>query len=168
MIDTARILVDWLCNLKCSYCCNEQDRFRKDIKPIALDGIDFTKYENFCVSGGEPLMHMEKVKSVCGRIPKGKLIILYTNGILLNATNAALCESIGIVGMNIGLHYPKTFDNLIKSVTEATKDTGLMIRFHLQDIYEKEFTTKYPNVTFRFWKMDDCDRGNEERFVLTN
>jgi len=168
MIDTARILVDWLCNLKCSYCCNEQERFRKDIKPININDIDFNKYTNFCVSGGEPLLHIEKVKDVCSRIPKGKLIILYTNGLLINEANAALCESLGIIGMNIGMHYPKTFDNLIKNVTAATKNTALKIRFHMQDIYEKEFTEKYTDVSFRFWKMDDCDRDNEERFVLTN
>ncbi len=168
MIDTARILVDWLCNLKCPYCCNEQDRFRKDIKPIDINAIDFNKYTNFCVSGGEPLLHIEKVKDVCGRIPKGKLVILYTNGLLLNAANAALMQSLGFSGINVGLHYPKTFDRLIAQCTEAAKDTALKVRFHLQDIYEKEFTAKYPDVSFRFWKMDDCDRDNEERFVLTN
>ena len=86
----------------------------------------------------------------------------------MNESNAALIESLGISGVNVGLHYPKSFDNLIARVTEATKATKLIIRFHLQDIYEKEYTAKFPNVAFRFWKMDDCDRGNEERFVLTN
>ena len=167
MIDTARILVGWACNLKCTYCCNEQERFRKDILPTTLDKINWSQYNVFCVSGGEPLLAIGRIKEVCDRIPKGKLVILYTNGILLTSALAVLCESIGIAGMNIGLHYPATYDRLIKSVTEATKNTTMKIRFHAQDIYEKELTTKYPNVSFRFWKMDDCDRVNEDRFVLS-
>lgn len=100
------------------------------------------------------------------RIPKGVLTIIYTNGVLLNENLAKTCETIGIMGMNVGLHHPSTFDKLIKSVTEATKNTKLQVRFHMQDIYQEEFTAKYPDVQFRFWKMNDCDRNNEDRFVL--
>lgn len=165
-IDTLRILVSWACNLKCTYCCNEQERFRKDIKPTTLDAIKWNDYKVFCVSGGEPLLNMAKVEAVVSRIPKGALIVLYTNGILLNALNATKLRDMGVKGINVGLHAPATFGNLIRRISQDTFGIGLHVRFHAQDIHKEWLEREFPFATFRFWKMDDCDRTNEERVVL--
>ena len=166
MIDTLRILVSWKCNLHCSYCSNEQERFRKDIHPTTLDAIKWDRYKVFCVSGGEPLLNFGLVKQVCERIPQGVPIILYTNGILLGREVANKCVSLGITAVNVGLHYPESFKRIISNVTLATKDTSLSVRFHAQDVYQFDLTQNHPTTVFRFWRLDDCDRDNEHRVVL--
>lgn len=165
-IDTLRILVNWKCNLKCSYCCNEQERFRKDIHPVEFETIQWNQYKNFCISGGEPLLHIPLVRKVCESIPSGALTILYTNGTLMTRQLAKECLNLGINAMNIGLHYANSFDNLIKRVTAATAGLPISVRFHVQDIFKDNMTTKYPDISFRFWAMNDCDRDNEHRIVL--
>ena len=167
MIDTLRILVSWQCNLKCSYCCNEQERFRKDIHPVAFDLVPWSQYANFCVSGGEPFLNFATVKRVCEHIPKDRMVILYTNGTLLNRPLAEKCVELGIKAMNVGLHYANSFATIIKRVTEATQGLPINVRFHAQDVYQNDLPQRYPNTSFRFWTMNDCDRANEHRVVLT-
>ena len=73
----------------------------------------------------------------------------------------------GVRYVNVGLHHPSSFDRLINSVNNAVAVVpGLQVRFHAQDIYASELQAKFPSVNFRFWKMDDCARGNEDRIVL--
>lgn len=163
MKNTARVLVDWECNLKCSYCCNEQQRFREDIHPVKLSEIDFSKYKIVCISGGEPLLFLHKVKQVCDKAVSS-VKILYSNGLLWNDKTADKLFDFGITAVNIGLHYPKSFDSVIKNVSASPGK--LKIRFHVWNKYEISLAHYYPNVSFRFWELDDCDRDNEDRFVL--
>ncbi len=162
-IDTLRVLVDWKCNLSCSYCCNDQERFRKDIRPAKLDDIDFATYKTVCISGGEPLLFPDRIYAVCQRVPRTALIVLYTNGIFLTREMAARLWGFRIGAINVGLHIESTFDPIIRKVTEAAPNMN--VRFHAQDCH-KYLADLYPNASFRFWKMDDCDRENEERVVL--
>jgi len=162
-IDTLRLLVDWKCNLKCPYCCNEQERFRKDIKPItSLSEINWSKYKFVCISGGEPLLFIDRVIEAT-KLSKG-FNILYSNGLLWNQNISNRLSDSNIKAENIGLHYPKSFDSIINNVMSLK--TNISIRFHVWDKYKEEMLTKYPNVNFRFWTLNDCDRDNEERFVL--
>lgn len=167
MIDTLRVLVSWKCNLTCSYCCNEQPRFRDPIRPTKLSEIDFSRYQNVCISGGEPLLFPDRIRAVCS-LAQDSTIILYTNGVFLNAGMAGMLEQWGVDFVNVGLHEPKSFAKLIESVSQAVLFTKLAVRFHIQDIYETQITRLFPDVPVRFWKMDDCDRANEERVVLTD
>jgi organic radical activating enzyme len=162
-IDTLRLLVDWKCNLKCPYCCNEQDRFRKNIKPINnLNDIDWAKYRFVCISGGEPLLFIDRVFEVAFR--SLGFNIIYSNGLLWNQSIADRLYDINIKAANIGLHYPKSFNSIISNILSIKTD--ISIRFHVWDKYKEEMLAKYPNVNFRFWTLNDCDRDNEERFVL--
>lgn len=166
MKDTLRLLLGWACNLKCSYCCNEIESIRKQIQPTKLENIDFNKYNVVCISGGEPLMFASKLQSVCLKIPKDKLIVLNTNGILLSNVVANLLIKWGVRALNIGLHAPESHGTIIGQVTEATRGLPLSVRFNVEDIYQQELPQKYPHATFRFWKRNECDRGNEDRMIL--
>ena len=75
-------------------------------------------------------------------------------------------EQAGVDGINIGLHYPKQFDLIINNVLEATKNLNMTVRFHANDSF-KYIEKKYSDVTFKFWAMDDCDRDNKDRVVLS-
>ena len=166
MKDTLRILVSWECNLNCSYCCNNQPQFRKDIIPTAFEDIDWAGYENFCITGGEPLLRLDLVAKVLAKIPAGKTVILYTNGFLMTSEIAQELEACGVRYVNVGMHDPKTFSLIINRVLAATKGSSLSVRFHAQDIYSEELTKTFPGVSFKFWHMDDCARDNEDRIVL--
>jgi hypothetical protein len=163
VIDTLRVLVDWRCNLHCSYCCNEQPAIRSQIKPTRLDDIDFSAYRVVCITGGEPLLRPDLVYAVCQRIPRGVLRVLYSNGILLTPPMARQLWGFGINSINVGLHIESTFSVLIQRATASGWRGG--IRFHAQDCH-RWLADLYPDLEFRFWKMDDCDRPNEDRVVL--
>ena len=162
--DTLRVLVDWKCNLSCSYCCNEQERFRKDILPVRLAEIDFTQYKVVCISGGEPLLFPDRIYAICQRLQHPQLAVLYTNGILLDRKMALRLHGFGVKAINVGLHIESTFGTLIDRVTDAVVQMA-DVRFHAQDCYGW-LSAMYPYAKFRFWKMDDCDRDNEDRVVL--
>jgi MoaA/NifB/PqqE/SkfB family radical SAM enzyme len=162
-------LIDWKCNLKCSYCCNEQDRFRKQFRDVCLDDINWQQYDFFCISGGEPLMFLEKLRAVINKIPQGKFIILYSNGTLMTPEIMEKLNEMGIHAMNVGLHYPSSFNGIIKKVESAREQTNskISIRYHAQDIHETSLVNQHPNLSFKYWTMDDCDRENEDRVVWT-
>ena len=167
MKDTLRILVSWKCNLKCTYCCNEQEQFRKDIIPTAIEDIKWGEYNTFCVTGGEPLLNLSIVSRGLDRIPPGKMVVLYTNGILLNKTIAQYLRCSGVKAINVGLYNKDSFQNLINNVLRDTAGLGLSVRFHAQDIYKEDLEKRFSGVSFRFWTMNDCDRENEDRIILS-
>jgi len=164
--DTIRVLVDWKCNLRCSYCCNEQERFRSQFSTVSLSSIDFSRYKTTCISGGESLMFMNRVVTVAERARAAEsFVVLYTNGILLTPTIADVLMMCGVQAVNVGLHYSAMFPVLIPRITKALEDTGISLRFQANEQYAN-LQEEHPGQTFRLWKMDDCDRENEERVVL--
>lgn len=152
--------------MHCTYCCNEIPRFRDQFRSVLLGDVDFGSYTNICVSGGEPLLELPLLKTVLERIPEDKTIILYSNGTLLNHQNSEMLDSHRVKHINIGLHLPTQFDHLIQNCTDAVIGTKIKVRFQAQDIYQDRLTQNYPLLNFRFWKMNDCDRGNEDRLIL--
>jgi uncharacterized Fe-S cluster-containing radical SAM superfamily protein len=168
MIDTICALVDWKCNLKCSYCCNEIPRFRNQIKPIAFADIDWKKYPNVCISGGEPLLFPERVKRICvAALDAYK--ILYTNGVFLTEGMADDLSRWGIAAVNVGLHVEKSFDVLIKRICYNVRYQNFNTRFHVRNIYRPlVYKWEAQGINFRYWKMGDCDRPNEDRVIITD
>lgn len=169
MIDTLRILVDWKCNLKCSYCCNEREEIRAEISPAPLDSIDFSRYRFVCITGGEPLLFPDRIQAVCERALSNRqldLIILNTNGFYLDAAMARKLQGWGVNCLNIGLHYPATFPVIIERVKRAVEFTTMRVRFQVEDIYEQQVREQYPGLHWKFWKRDACERANEDRVVL--
>lgn len=163
--DTLRVLVSWTCNLKCSYCCNDTlPEIRANIHPKTLGELDFSPYNVVCISGGEPLLFLDRVEEVCKR-GAGKFIVLYTNGTKMTPQIAGDLAAWGVNAVNVGLHQPKTFDALIRKVYDSFRGLQVSVRFHLEDIYT-EIALKHAGLSFRFWHRDDCERENEDRVVL--
>lgn len=167
MKDTLRILVDWKCNLKCSYCCNEKPENRQQFRMVKLDDLDISGYRAVCISGGEPLLFPERIEAVMRKIPTSTLAILYTNGTMLNRPMANLLRLWGLDAINVGLHKPETFSRIISSVRNATRELGFSVRFHVWEKYrDTGLVEANPGVDFWWWTMDDCHRENEERVIL--
>ena len=81
-IDTLRLLLFWECNLSCDYCCNDIPEVRASIKQISAENIEAKKYENICISGGEPFINPDIVLSVAEAF-HDKDVFIYSNGLLL-------------------------------------------------------------------------------------
>lgn len=157
---TLRLLLFWECNLTCSYCCNEIPEVREGILPIKKEEIDFTKYDNVCLSGGEPFLQPELVFEMLSIIPND--VYIYTNGIKINKDiEGKLSNFKNLKGLNIGLHYPKTFNKLIGKL-----NNNPLVRFHAEDIYENKLKNEFPHSTFKFWKRNDCEMSNEDIRIL--
>ena len=168
IIDTLRALVDWKCNLSCSYCCNEIARFREQIKSVAFTDIDWQKYPTVCISGGEPLLFPDRIARVCRAAPNA-FKILYTNGTLLNQGAIQHLRFWQVNAINVGLHEPKSFNILIERIRKLAIESPIDVRFHMRDIYRPMAEKWIPlGVQFRYWKMNDCDRANEDRVVITD
>ena len=158
---TLRLLLFWECNLTCSYCCNEIPEVREGILPIRKEDIDFTQYDNVCLSGGEPFLRPELVFEMLEIIPND--VYIYTNGIKINKNIEEKLKSFNnLKGLNIGLYYPKTFNKLIGKLNDNP-----LVRFHAEDIYEDKLKNEFPHSTFKFWKRNDCEMSNEDIRILT-
>ena len=165
MKDTLRILVSWKCNLFCSYCCNDTlPEVRAGIRPTRIEDLDFSPYSVVCISGGEPLLFLDRVEEVCRR-SVGKFIVLYTNGTLMNPLIAGDLAGWGVGAVNVGLHQQATHEPLIRKVHQAFQGLPVSVRFHVEDAYI-QIANKHPGLNFRFWHRDDCERDNEDRVVL--
>jgi len=164
MIDTLRVLVTWDCNLRCSYCCNNIPAIRRNIVPTRLEDICWDKYSAVCISGGEPLLRPDLVLKVCNAA-KGKKIILYTNGTFITKLHPVILEEWGVSAINVGLHAKVHMEDTILDVVEATECTSLSIRFHVAEGYA-HLQQRYPTLKFKVWKMNDCERDNEDRVIL--
>jgi molybdenum cofactor biosynthesis enzyme MoaA len=165
-IDTIRLVVSWECNLSCWYCCNRIPSVQEKFVHHPIETIDFHKYATICLSGGEPLLAPDILKSILLRIPKGKRVVLYTNGTLLTPTTATWLAEMGVQYINVGLHLPHSYDLIITSCLDAVRNTPIKIRFQAQDIYREILTNKYPNINLHFWKMNDCEMDNEDWVAL--
>jgi molybdenum cofactor biosynthesis enzyme MoaA len=169
--DTLRLIIDSRCNLSCSYCCNKIPEIRNEFRQAFLSEIDWQAYQTVCITGGEPLLCVDKIEAVCKRVPRGALVVLYTNGILLDYLTAMRLVNIGVNAINVGLHKPESFHALIQQVMRATHAfrRRLSVRFHVWEGYRDIVKTEHycqNTVTFRFWKLNDCSRANEDRVEL--
>ena len=157
---TLRLLLFWECNLTCTYCCNEIPEVREGILPIKKEDIDYSKYDNVCLSGGEPFLKPELVFEMLNTVSND--VYIYTNGIKINKSiEEQLLTYPNLKGISVGLHYPKTFNKLINKLRD-----NKLVRFHAEDIYQEQLTKEYPDVRFKFWKRNDCEMSNEDIRIL--
>lgn len=166
-IDTIRLILFLQCNMRCSYCCNEQEQFNSQFQKKKFDEIDFNLYKNVCISGGEPFLYKDRLYHALRKIPTDKNIFIYTNGIFINAFDLAeLSDFKNIKCFNVGLHHI----NQLKAVIAI--DTIFPTRFMLQDIYKEKFLQAYPDrlndSNIKTWKLNDCNMPNEDWVLLNN
>ena len=183
--DTLRVLVGWKCNLACGYCCNEREEVRGEIPYVGPTDFNPNEYQCVCISGGEPLMSTEyiaRVRDIAERVTNPKTyVVLYTNGLYLTREIAEKLVKWGVDAINVGLHseanpdvkperggYPAAFEAIILRVTAATEGLALSVRFHVNEKFARfgANARMYPGCEFKYWTMDDCDRGNETRVAL--
>lgn len=165
MKDTIRIIMFLDCNLKCGYCCNEKSQFNRLFIEQSLYDIDFSKYKNVCISGGEPFLRKDILYKTLNFIPNHMPIFLYTNGIRIENEDIHKLQRFNIAGINVGLHHI----NQLKSINRMI-DNVFSVRYVAWEGYKNQFQEKYPALSkqMKFWVMDACIRENEDWVLLNN
>ena len=158
-----RIIMTTQCNLLCEYCCNNIPEVQESFKMTTLHTLlNSGPYDTYKITGGEPLLDVDKLTWICKSIrytyPKS-MVYLYTNGTLLWQSNF----NFNLVhGVNVGYHGD---DSVIHSTIDLSRDLPMTI--HVQDIHSKYVRNiAGDKVPIREWRLNDCDRGNEDRFIL--
>jgi molybdenum cofactor biosynthesis enzyme MoaA len=174
----ARVLVTTECNLHCAYCCNKLPEIQRSIRFTTIDQfIDFAEhlYENVNISGGEPMMDQWKTLKVLKGLKKnGNVkVFLYTNGLRVPTYDvySAFAE---LDGVNIGVH--GDFEDLRSSIITWKAILGMrhekpetMVRVHIQDVKvtpQAEEFCRLHGVTIVAWKMNDCNKTPEDRYIV--
>jgi len=165
MKDTLRLILFLECNLKCSYCCNENINISKHFVKKKFEDIDFTKYKNVCITGGEPFLRKDILYSVLNKIPTDKKIYIYTNGMLINDEDLRiLIKYPNIDCFNIGLH----FENQLNKI--STIEYCLPVRWMIEESKLEKFHKQYPSRLvidrIKTFKIDDCEMLNEDWILL--
>ena len=165
-IDTIRLILTLDCNLNCAYCCNKQEPVYSQFKLKSFEKIDFSLYQNVCLTGGEPFLYKDALYDILRKIPVSKDIFIYTNGLLITGEDIDMLLSYrNIKGLNIGLHAIKQLERINRKIKM------LPVRFLARDIYIETLLKTYPEQLSRQnlkgWKLNECNRPNEDWVLLT-
>lgn len=157
MIDTARIIITTKCNLNCEYCCNNIPEVNRYFKNTKLEDINFDAYKNICITGGEPMLSIDRIFKVLDK-SNCKNVYLYTNGLLLNRYAAKILTLKGVTAFNIGIHDINNIPDLHIELK------GFNVRFLLDEKYS--YLILPPSVQVKFYKMNECFMVNEDWYLL--
>ena len=162
--DTAKIVLDWRCNLNCSYCCNKYNYIRDSFLPVTYKEIADSQYTDYELTGGEPLLPQVfmKLEDLCvDYIPAGSNIYVYSNGVFLNHYRAVLMKGWGVRGLNIGYHNEPLNWELLDEVNEYLPIRLWVSRDEIQNIPE---SLRIKDI--KLWALGDCDVITTDRFYL--
>jgi len=140
--------------------------------PASMLDIALRRYDEVCITGGEPLLVLPKVMQLVALVRyfnPNVTIYLYTNGIELTRATATILKLSGIAALNVSLHYPSYYSTELHELAYLHRNF-LPIRIL---VGEKEVTSRLrdfaliSNIPMRIWKMDDCkDMPPEERWRI--
>ncbi len=166
-----RVVITDECNLSCEFCCMNDLEIYKSFETVRALYIAEKRYDEVCITGGEPLLELPKVVQFAALVryfnPDVK-IYLYTNGILLTEETLETLKLSGITGINWLAH------SFISEMEYMFLNDILPIRFLLG---EKEMSKqnleimigdiKNQKMDMRIWKMDDCkDMPEKNRYRI--
>ena len=169
-IDTIRLILTLDCNLSCSYCCNKLESVKSRFVHKSFKEINFPRYQNVCLTGGEPFLNKELLNSVLRKVPTSKNIYIYSNGLLINDSDINdllyYCVSFNnLISFNIGLHSI----NQLKHINPLI-DKFFPVCFLARDIYIERLLKAYPErlslQNLKGWHLNDCDLPNEDWVLL--
>ena len=166
MKDTLRLILFLQCNMKCSYCCNEQEQFSSQFIEMWFRDIDFSKYKNVCLSGGEPFLRKSILYSAMYKIPRSKQIFIYTNGLRINNEDIKKLKKYkNLTCLNIGLHTLRQLSSINRNI-----DRELPVRFMVRDINYRRILNLYPDrlneSNLKAWTLNECNMPNEDWVLL--
>lgn len=164
--DTLRLILFLECNMRCTYCCNDNEKFSSMFLKARFNEINFDKYENICITGGEPFLYKKLLYWVLNNIPTRQSIYLYTNGLRIsNGDIGKLQRYPNIKCINVGLHTSKQLNGVNKNL-----ELHLPVRFMAQESKLESFIKLYPErlnrENVKSWRLNECNLLNEDWILL--
>ena len=164
--DTLRLIMFLDCNFACTYCCNNKKWYSDQFIKKTVYEIDFSSYENVCLTGGEPFLDPEVVFEWLDKIPKDKNVYIYTNGVLITTPHLhQLITYRNLKMINVGLHHK----NQINSI-HPDLEKFIPVRFLMEDVMTEEIMQnsngRVHNGNSKQWVRDQCDLPNEDWVLL--
>jgi molybdenum cofactor biosynthesis enzyme MoaA len=167
MNTSLRLLITEQCNLACSYCCNRIPGVRKQFRMVdSLDEINWQRYRDVSITGGEPFMNQDRLFSAAWRArDAGCNLYLYTNGTLLTKRRVKMLKKAGFSGVRIGVHenINKEVHRLYMLFRSLTLD--IEPRFDIEDVHKNEVYSGYINYC-KFWTRGECAPSVDEDMIL--
>ncbi len=167
MKNSCRILLGLDCNYKCEYCSNKIPGLIEKFKSVStISEIGICRYENICISGGEPLMS-KYINELWEVITLSKLnkckVFIYTNLSILPSN-----DMIGKVdGWSIGFHAFQTETlGFIDRVNKLLKMGADNVRVLVENIEASKLAVFLPNNIIKPWIRNDCDKTNIEDWYI--
>ncbi len=166
--DTIRLILTLDCNLSCSYCCNKLESVYSRFIQKSLEEIDFSRYQNICLTGGEPFLNKPLLYEVLEKIPDQKNVYIYTNGLLIDYDDLLklfIYGGLKLTAINIGLHSIGQLKQIDRRIEETFN-----VRYLAQDICVEKLLTAYPErltvKNLKGWHLNKCDQPNEDWVLL--
>lgn len=168
MIDTLRLIITLKCNMSCVYCCNQQYQFNSQFRCRKFSEIDFDKYKNVCITGGEPFLNKPLLYTLLDLIPKDKNVCIYTNGTKIYELDCRKLEFFHLLRnlqcVNIGLHIIEQL-NHIPAIEE-----WVPVRWLVQNTKFSDFAQVVRLAValdkIKQWKLNECEMPNEDWILL--
>lgn len=166
---TARILITTECHNDCEYCCNKLPEIKKRIKFTTFDEVIKMDYDVYCITGGEPLLEIQKATRLASRIKwrnAAARLYLYTAippEFYWKLSSAEKHDLFYLLdGVNYGVH--NVFSNFYTVPRDMRKFVNT--RLHIQDINYK-YINRYLKIDFdwKLWKMNDCET-DEDIYII--
>lgn len=176
MRNNCRVILTDRCNLDCGFCCmkdkDTSDSFIVDSAlHIAYGGKSYDKYDEYAITGGEPMLEFEKlVQFICliKYFNSNAKVYLYTNGYLLSIEAASTLKVAGLTGINWSPHKKPGMGR--QNRMQFIHACLIPVRILIQDTLLDDDILKYAldnSMQIKQWTIGDCDEmGPEDRYRI--
>ncbi len=162
---SARVIITTRCNLCCEYCCNKLAQVQREFTMTTLEQLAALRYDNYVITGGEPLLEPEKLRWVLESLALlDAKLYLCTNGTITPSETDMDYYAGWLDGVNVGYH-----GNML-----AVRNTVYWRRhiFNTRlDVEDEKLTDKIKlyaeqkMVEIHVWHRDDCET-DEDKYII--
>lgn len=139
---------------------------------MKLQEIDFSKYQNVCITGGEPFLNFDAIWNTVNYIndknPNKHKFFIYTNGLKIEFHHVILLNNSIDVTYNIGLHTLGQISKIDKNIFKFGGNFRFTINEKLYDKALQKYPERLNTNNLKTWKMNDCNMPNEDWVLLEN
>jgi pyruvate formate-lyase activating enzyme-like uncharacterized protein len=161
----ARIILTWQCNRQCPYCCNDIPQIRDSFRPITLEALLTSRFDEYALTGGEPLLDPARTFRIARMLHHNRpnaILHLYTNADRLTDELIDGLDWSIFDGISVGIHDDDPEEAFLKNLYELDKRVPVRLkvpeRLRGRDLI-------LDNIVY--WQLDDClDMTPEPRFYL--
>jgi organic radical activating enzyme len=176
MKKTARVIITFACNRKCSYCCNNYTSIINNATHIQ-DLNALKDYPEICITGGEPMLNPQRTKDIISKLrDQNPQAVIYLYTARYHEQLSEICTLVD--GIHFTLHEKSTvedindfikFQNILiqRRNTDRNKSYRLYIHHNMSN-FVVLFPKVWSRVEVKEWLSEgECELPvNETLFIL--